>query len=646
MGKTTCAVATALMRAARGERVWLLSTDPAHSLSDVVQEERPDTLVVEELDADAATEAFRSAHRDTLHEIVSLGTLFAESDVAALLDLSLPGMDEIMAFLRLSELLGPGNSSFAAGQDASVPTGDVSTRNLPDRNVDVSVDVVVVDTAPTGHTLRLLDAPGRFLQWLDVLDALLEKHRYMRSVFGGGGADRYDAFLDRMRDRAARVESALSDEDGTQFVVVTRAEPVVDDETRRLVRHLQRRGVSVPEIVVNAFPAGGADEAGESEAQTEPSPEEDDAFDGEADLWAVPDRSEALETQTPGALRAFWKSARRIDAVRLQHAMRRSSGSGVPVVEDPAPLPASRLLLVAGKGGVGKTTIAAATALRLASEGQRRDQRVLVASTDPAHSLFDVLGADGAEADGVVVEETQDPAEIAPGLDAVEIDAQERFDQLREAYASEVRQFFAGAGGSNLDLPYDRPVAESLVDLAPPGIDEVMGWLAVMEFLEGDTYHTCVVDTAPTGHFVRLLDMPDLFAEWIRALFRILRNHRDVLRLPDLNDRLVRLSKQIRRWNGLLDDGTASVVSVTLPRQVVAAETRDLQNALRDRKTAMPVLVANRVTPPGDRSSGEAAVIEAYRAALPDAAVPLVHDGTSPRTQSALQSLGNRLYHS
>jgi arsenite-transporting ATPase len=317
----------------------------------------------------------------------------------------------------------------------------------------------------------------------------------------------------------------------------------------------------------------------------------------------------------------------------------------VPEVTDPAPLPGARLLLVAGKGGVGKTTVAAATALRLAGDEPGRDGRVLVASTDPAHSLFDVLGLRQADL-GAAAEEvgTEEPVEVAPGLHAAEIDAQGRFEKLREDYASEVRRFFAEAGGSNLDLPYDRPVAESLVDLAPPGIDEVMGWLAVMEFLEGDTYHTCVVDTAPTGHFVRLLETPDLFAEWIRALFRILRNHRDVLRLPDLNDRLVRLSKQVRRWNGLLNDGTASVVGVALPRPVVAAETRDLHEAVRRRGAAMPVLAINRVTPPADRSETEASVIKAYRSALPDAAVPLVHNGPTPETVSHLQALGTRLY--
>ena len=622
VGKSTCACATAASLAERGHSVLLLSTDPAHSVSDVYTGENS-SIVVEELDASAATDRFRDEYGTTLREIVSRGTLFAEDDIAELLKLAFPGMDEVMAFLRLAELLNP------------------------DTERSECYDVIVVDTAPFGHTLRLLDMPKRFIAWLDVLDAMLDKHRYMRSVFGGGGRDPLDAFLNDMYDRASRVQEALRDPAISETVVVMRPEPVVSAETERILAALRERSIPVRTLIVNAVPSGSELAPSSLFIDSDRSVKSPDILHADSlQVIALPlisDLTDKDEETRMRGLDSFWDNAWDGSELEKRAPVSTAEQADPPIdVKEPAPLPSARVILVAGKGGVGKTTIAAATALEMA----RRTPGVLLASTDPAHSIRDLF----SEKDAVKIE-FEDRGTVWPvqnGLDAVEIDAEERFQELHDAYADEVSAFFDRTGGPNVDLVYERSVAEKLIRIAPPGIDEVMGWMAVMEFLENGRYHTGVIDTAPTGHFLQLLSMPELFSTWIRTFFRILRRHRDVLHLPELSDRLVRLSKRTKRWQRWVEEGTVQVVGVAVPEPVVQAETLRLIRQMKDRGPALTALVMNRVTPEPHRSSAEAAVLAACRNELERVSLPppmpLVIESGALNRVDRLKELGRALW--
>jgi arsenite-transporting ATPase len=257
---------------------------------------------------------------------------------------------------------------------------------------------------------------------------------------------------------------------------------------------------------------------------------------------------------------------------------------------------------------------------------------VLLLSTDPAHSLSTVLQREVGDA----------PTTVAPGLDALEVDAAARFEALRQDYVEEVRRFFRDATGTNVDLPYDRPVMEGLLDLAPPGIDEVMGWTVAMDRLEEGRYETCVIDPAPTGHFVRLLETPRLLRDWLRAFFRLLRKHRSVVRLPELSDRLVRLSKQTRRLQALLRDGDGAVYGVTLPTSMAWAETEDLIAHADRLGVGVPVLILNRV-PGGEEPADGAETVSAFRRRFPGRTHGAVAEGAPTLGVDALRTLGRRL---
>jgi arsenite-transporting ATPase len=237
--------------------------------------------------------------------------------------------------------------------------------------------------------------------------------------------------------------------------------------------------------------------------------------------------------------------------------------------------PTVRLVLLAGKGGVGKTTCAAALAGALAHRTPAR--RVLVLSTDPAHSLGDVL-------DVPIGDDIRRVPDGAGGFSAREVDAGRLLTARRAAYLEAVQEVFdALRGGSSFDPAFDRAVVEDLIDLAPPGIDELFGMLAVIEAL-GDQgpFDTVVVDTAPTGHALRLLEMPEAALEWVHAFMAILLKYRKVIGLGDLGADLLELSRDLRRLQALLRDRQRTrAFVVTRAAELPRLETGRLVRELR-----------------------------------------------------------------
>lgn len=238
VGKTTAASATALFllsKLKQDNSILLFSTDPAHSLSDSlgvkignrlvkVAEHKDAKLIAYEMDAALALERFREAHGKVLAEIAERGTLLDEEDINELLNLSLPGLDEVMSLFELSEL-------DRAGKYAHI----------------------VVDTAPSGHTSRLLRLPEVFTRMVHALDRMGEKHRYMIEHFARRKvvADEVDLFL---RDLTARIESVrklLYDPAETSFVLVTIPEAMSVRETQRYLRLLREQSVPVTDLIVN-----------------------------------------------------------------------------------------------------------------------------------------------------------------------------------------------------------------------------------------------------------------------------------------------------------------------------------------------------------------------------------------------------------
>lgn len=259
----------------------------------------------------------------------------------------------------------------------------------------------------------------------------------------------------------------------------------------------------------------------------------------------------------------------------------------IPWLDAIAP-PGVRLLVFAGKGGVGKTTCAAATALTLAAA--RPQARVLALSVDPAHSLGDVLGVPIGDDERAI------PG-APPRLRAREVDADRAFARLRARYQQAVEDTFESLlRGSRFDVAYDREALRGLMDLAPPGLDELFAVLSIVEALleREPPVDVVVLDTAPTGHALRLLEMPATALGWVHALLAILLKYREVMGLGEVAAELVTVARRLRELGALLTDAArARAVVVTRAAELPWRETERLLAALRKLHVAIPAVVVN-----------------------------------------------------
>lgn len=283
----------------------------------------------------------------------------------------------------------------------------------------------------------------------------------------------------------------------------------------------------------------------------------------------------------------------------------------------------ARIIVHTGKGGVGKTTVAAATALRCAALGQR----TVVMSTDAAHSLGDALDT-RLEAE---------PKAIAPNLWAQEVNAQYEMERNWGTVQDYISQVFAWQGLTGV-------TTEELA--IAPGSEELFALLRIKGHAEGGQYDTIIVDAAPTGETLRLLSLPDVVGWWMERFFPSIRRMAKVVRpmarrvtnMPmagdDVFESVNTLMGRLASVRDLLTDPTVTSVRivVNLERMVIREAERSLAylslfNYLVD------AAIINRVLPEGDGGGGlydalaqtqakYARVIEESFATLPRFTVP------------------------
>jgi arsenite-transporting ATPase len=499
VGKTSLACATAVALADRGKRVLLVSTDPASNLGQVfgftIGESEPTPVPgVPRLSAlNINPEAAARAYRDRLVGPVR-GVLPAETVKAMEEQLSGACTTEIAAF-------------------------DEFTGLLERTGTEQAFDHVIFDTAPTGHTLRLLQLPTA---WTNFLDSTTSGASCLGPLSG----------LEKQRHQYADAVATLADKETTTVVLVARPQATALEEAARTSHELGLLGIGNQRLIVNSVMPEGES----------PDPV----------ARAVRERQRKAMANIPAAIATLPREAvplqpRNLVGVPALRAMLTESpaGAGTAPSRPAAPPPRRRpslatlvdgiekdghgLVMVLGKGGVGKTTIAAAIAVELASRGHP----VHLTTTDPAAHLAMTVESD------------------IPSLTVSRIDPHDE----RERYRHHVMET---QGGSLDDA--GRALLEE--DLRSPCTEEIAVFQAFSRVIQESRQSFVVVDTAPTGHTLLLIDATGAY-------------HRDVVR--HMNPDLHVVTPMMR----LQDPAQTKMVIVTLPETTPVLEAEALQADLR-----------------------------------------------------------------
>ncbi|PXY33068.1 arsenic-transporting ATPase [Prauserella coralliicola] len=290
-----------------------------------------------------------------------------------------------------------------------------------------------------------------------------------------------------------------------------------------------------------------------------------------------------------------------------------------------------RVLLFTGKGGVGKTTLAAATAAALAGRGSK----TLVVSTDPAHSLGDAFGGPLSG----------EPAEVDTCLHAAQIDSRSLVDSTWQTLRAQLRSaLVTGAGLDSLD-------AEELTVL--PGVDELLALTEVRRLAETGPWEAVIVDCGPTAETLRLLALPEAVSGYLTRMYGW------KTRLSGLARSVERLATHLESLRTLLTDPTVTSVRLVLtPERVVVAETRRTLTSLALRGIRVDGLIANRLMPaPGLWRGGAASWLRTRRAQQEEVLAELArsvlgegmlrsveHRAAEPVGLAALREIAHELY--
>ncbi|HEY5004656.1 MAG TPA: ArsA family ATPase [Ktedonobacteraceae bacterium] len=245
-----------------------------------------------------------------------------------------------------------------------------------------------------------------------------------------------------------------------------------------------------------------------------------------------------------------------------------------------------QFILFGGKGGVGKTTMAAATALELSKE-----KKVLIFTTDPAPSLTDIFGQP--------VGDRPTPIIGVNNLFAMEINSKKVMQEFKEKYAKDILDILQQG------TPLSNKETEEMFSLDIPGVDELMGLMKIAEFMVSADYQSYIVDTAPTGHTLRLLTMSDLLDNWIKFLaslrwkyHAIARAFGGAKRIEKADQLLLEMKRGVKKVKALLQSPERTeFVAVTIPEKMAMSETEDLVKSLENMRLASRHIIINNIIP-------------------------------------------------
>lgn len=549
VGKTTVAATYAVRTAKKNprSRVLLVSTDPAHSLGDVLQRKlggSPKAVNVGgvaklwawELDAAALFGDFFRHYRESILEIVERGSLFSAAEIAPLLETALPGMSEIAALLAIRDAIDSGKYSD-----------------------------IVVDTAPFGHTLRLFSLPEQFVRVLKFLELAAGRDRVLAQHFGGGVRPGQPKLIEDWRGKVEQLAHAFSE---AELFLVTTAEKFALNESARCIAEVAKTN---PSLALNSVVLNRAVRRVEKCSFCKKKVRATRA--AESFLRKQFPSAKMHIGEDPGfpimgadALLHFGEHVFAGKRLRLRPQLPKSKNKPARLLPTHWPALTSRISFVIGKGGVGKTTVSAALGFHAR---QTSGSPVEICSVDPAPSLDDIFQTEIGDNPTAVL---GDKLFRASELDSA---------ALFRSWVAEIREEVDSAttseqSGVHLDLSFERELLSALLDIVPPGLDEVLAIFRIMD-LRSSTTGKIIIDMAPTGHALELLRMPDRIVTWSRLLLKSLAAHRKLALARNAAVRIAELELRARELlKAFSSSDQVSIFAVMLPEPLPDRETERL----------------------------------------------------------------------
>lgn len=532
VGKTTMASATAIHYALSGKKTLIVTTDPASNLADVFEQEighkiTPvkgiDKLYAMEIDPDEATREYKeriiAPFREALPE-----------DVIASIDeqLSGPCTTEVASFDRFIDFM----------------EGD-------------EYDIIVFDTAPTGHTIRLLELP---VDW--------SKHIEEASKGTGQTCLGPVQTIQESKDKYDRATALLRNPERTSFIFVMRPEELSLYETIRASKELGTIGIKAGEVIINGILPEEVCKIDffrrKYEAQQQVIKLAENKIAASKRYMLLRDNEvKGIEALKGVALELF-------NGVKPDFTIKSDQNlrpQGLDLVKPDLthlllPKDQTKSLFFTGKGGVGKTTITCIAALYTAQRGFK----TLLVTTDPAAHIGEVLG----------VEIGSEPVAVTENLFAVMVDQVEAFKEYKERVLNEAR------GKYSEDM-----ISAMEEELNSPCTEEMAAFDKFVQFIESRDYDVIVFDTAPTGHTLRLLSLPFDYAKQVELMVSA---QQDESKESSQN--------RFREIINILKDKERTIFSLVLyPESTPIIESYRAMIDLRDAGIETQLVVANMILP-------------------------------------------------
>lgn len=452
VGKTTMASSTAIHHALAGKKTLIVSTDPASNLSDIFEQEighkvtpilKVDNLFSMEIDPDIATQEYKESIIAPYREIMP-------EDLLATIDeqLSGPCTTEMAAFDRFIDFMDSDD-----------------------------YDIIVFDTAPTGHTLRLLELP---INWA----------RHIEEASKGSGQTCLGPVqtIQDSKDRYNKATALLRDPKHTEFIFVMRPDELSLYETVRATKELKALGINLSELIINGILSEKVCEVPFFKTKYDA---QKDLLDKLDTIIKSPKRHLMLRpTEIKGIALLKDIAGELFDKKKPDFSYAAASSEMDDLhIDSPdieklfQPAGSTKAIFFTGKGGVGKTTISCITALQLSESGSK----TLLVTTDPAAHIGVVLEHDIGDK----------PTQITDKLSAVLIDQKKASIEYRTKILKEAE----GKYSDDMLLAMEE-------ELNSPCTEEMAAFDKFIQFIESKDYDVIIFDTAPTGHTLRLLDLP------------------------------------------------------------------------------------------------------------------------------------------